>query len=289
MLFVFDHNERSWARRKKKENGAGTYSKDLVNHQVPKFKGWSDRSVFVLSTCQKFNKIRRIRMPRKVDWFIQYLHTYPYISPLSYINRIRMYCRNKVVFITAYKSFHTLMIKKGIKSVWAAMSIDVKKVQQHAGEKKHNNRIIYFGNIYRDKLEQFEELKVLAAKHGYELDWICDGMFCGERMVSQEEAWKLISEYRYGIGVGRCAMEMMALGVKVMICGNQFGGLIMDMNDWHVQDGTNFNGRCITFDRDIDICFECLSEAMDCSGLVRDISTENHLARLLESGKQWFL
>lgn len=54
------------------------------------------------------------------------------------------------------------------------------------------------------------------------------------------------------------------------------GGIVSDEVDYIVQEKTNFNGRVITFDRDVDTCLALLPESMLCEHLVRNIKTENH-------------
>lgn len=169
------------------------------------------------------------------------------------------------------------MESKGINATWVPMAIDVAEVSKYnTGQKRCEDKIIYFGNLYRDKHDQFEDLQQLCRSVGLTMDYISDGCFNGDKKVSQEEAWKIISTYKYGIGVGRCALEMYALGLKVLIAGNQFGGIVIDEADWNVQEKTNFNGRVITFDRDVKACLESLDKSLVCNLLVRDIAKENH-------------
>lgn len=277
MIHLFDHTERNWARRRIKENGAGTYSKDIVAYQLKNWDAESGGKFWCLSTCNKFNKIFKLRRVRNVNLYVQYLHQYPYSNPIAYICRIYSVCRGRVLFLTAYKSFYHLIKLSGMKAKFVPMAIDVDKVSAHRlGRNVIEDRIIYFGNKYNDKHEIISELENVASSLGYKIDYISDGYFNETERLTQEQAWERISKYKYGIGVGRCALEMWVLGVKVMIAGNQFGGIVIDESDWAVQEKTNFNGRCITFDRDIATCMKCISESMDCSKLVRNIKLENH-------------
>ena len=277
-MILFDHTERIWSSRKRKENGAATYSKDLVASQIKHWQEkYSDNKFVAISTCSKFDKIKEARKLGKKFFYIQYLHMYPYSNPIGYISRIKQKTRGNVLFLTAYKSFDILMSTYNINSKFIPMSIDQSKIKKYIklDNQKQEKKVIYFGNKYSDKVGLFSELKQRFEAHGYQFDWISDGKFNDETLVNQSEAWEIISTYKYGIGVGRCAIEMWVLGLKVMVAGNQFGGIVIDESDWDVQQKTNFNGRCITFDRDIDVCIRCLPKSLQFPK-VKDISKENH-------------
>lgn len=277
-MLIFDHTEKSWSSRKRKENGAATYSNDIVSFQIKNWqKRYGDNKFVAISTCPKFEKIKQLKKLSAKFFFIQYLHMYPYNNPIGYVLRTRQKTRNRVLFLTAYNSFHVLMSIYNIKSKFIPMSIDKSIIKPYIkpDETKQEKKVIYFGNRYSDKTTLFDELKIRFEANGYQFDWISDGKFNDNLVVSQSEAWEIISTYKYGIGVGRCAMEMWTLGLKVVIAGNQFGGIVMDESDWNVQQKTNFNGRCITFDRDIDVCIKCLPNSLQFPN-VKDISEENH-------------
>lgn len=274
-MILFDHTTKSWLRRKRRENGAATYSKDIVAHQIQKWGKLLGDLKYSLSTCPTFYSLKKEIKRLHGYKYIQYLHMYPYSNPIGYIQRIHRSARGKILFLTAYKSFDILLKINGFNSKFTPMSIDTDKLKSYIKQDRNKNTIIYFGNIYSDKALLFNEIKEKCEANGLKLDYICDGLFNGVKPVNQQEAWDIISTYEYGVGVGRCAMEMWALGLKIMIAGNQFGGIVIDEADWAVQEKTNFNGRCITFDRDINTCIKCLSMSIQFPS-VRNIATEDH-------------
>src|SRR5690606_14852218 len=59
---------------------------------------------------------------------------------------------------------------------------------------------------------------------------------------SHEECLKLVSQYEYGIGVGRAAQEMMAMGLKVIIAGRNYSGAVTNRNlPIHLSSNCNSN------------------------------------------------
>ena len=57
-------------------------------------------------------------------------------------------------------------------------------------------------------------------------DIINNGKFNDSDVVNHEEAKVIVSNYSYGIGVGRAALEMLAMGLKVIIAGKHYGGVL---------------------------------------------------------------
>lgn len=89
-VHIIDHTSPRWAARKKNENGAATYSADIVASQsgnwLDAFKDSPLR--VVISTCPLFSEINTSEFPfPQVDIIIQYLHTYPFKDQIAYINR----------------------------------------------------------------------------------------------------------------------------------------------------------------------------------------------------------
>lgn len=264
-MIVIDHNEPIWnARylRRGRENGAATYSREIVQSHIPLLEHVFDGKDVVVSTCAIFTQIDSSLMPKnRVDIAVQYLHTYSYEKPLDQpreIKRLTDTFADRTLFITAYRQLAIEMQSAGFDAVFVPMSIDESKVLEAidgAPENIHGVRhAIYFGNITNAKNDTFRILAQEFRRCGWKLDFISNGKLNGHTKISQEEAWRKIFEYEYAIGVGRCALEMMCMGKKTMIAGAAFGGLMIDESDWKAQHATNMNGRIITFNRDIATC-----------------------------------
>jgi hypothetical protein len=52
----------------------------------------------------------------------------------------------------------------------------------------------------------------------------------GKVRLTQKECWGVVSKYEYGIGVGRSAIEMLCMGLKVRIGGRKYGGKVTTTN-----------------------------------------------------------
>jgi hypothetical protein len=93
-------------------------------------------------------------------------------------------------------------------------SIDLSSVPKPHPNKKG---IVYFGNSYHDKTVIMNHLK----KEN-------DIEYVGDMKQPQKEVLDYVNKFEVGIGVGRCALEMLAMGMKVIIAGSRYGGYIND-------------------------------------------------------------
>lgn len=272
-MIVLDHTEPVWQDRFSKKahtNGAATYSQDIVKHHLPV---WSDilPEDAVISTCPLLDGL-----DVRGSIAVQYLHTYSYRDPLSQMRAVSHHLRGRVdhvVFVTAYRSLDERARISGYDSVFVPMVVDHDPVRQMATPEhdKHSGlRAVYFGNVTATKQQEHTAVVNAAKRAGFRVDTLSKNTYKGS-FVSQEEAWRIVSRYSYGIGVGRCALEMMSLGLKVVLSGAHFGGIITTPDELAVQHGTNFNGRATTFDRDYAACLEGIDGSMDLTE-VNDIS-----------------
>lgn len=259
-LQIIDHTAASWAKRVRYQNGAITYSRDIVNSQSQNWIDFFEGSTqnILISTCPRVHELH----PSEIDFdhldlVIQYLHAYPYDDPIAYVREIDQNIKSRfkgcnIIFISAYKAYAQLLSVSGFPTVYVPMSIDTALLSDYVDNQspRCDDRIIWFGNLYKGKSNLYSKLKHYLLDAGYKLDIISKGLFNDNQKVSQELAWTMISNYKYGIGVGRCALEMYHLGLKVVIAGAKFGGLLASDNDFEVQQSTNFNSRLITYDRD---------------------------------------
>lgn len=147
---------------------------------------------------------------------VQYLHERTHVDLSS----------ETKLFVTTYKDLADALGPRGL---WLPNTIDEAVLPDHRPSKDW----VYFGNIIGEKRKPFDKLG------GLNFDVISG-------VKDQQSSLEQVAQYRYGIGVGRCALEMMAIGLKVLIFGKALGGLILSQNDFDLQQQANFNGNVIT-------------------------------------------
>ena len=150
------------------------------------------------------------------DATIQYLHERSHVD-LSYRTKL---------FVTTYRD---LADSLGPRGLWLPNTIDASVVPTHRPVKNW----VYYGNLVKHKRTAFDKLA------GMQFDIVAG-------VKDQQAALREVAQYRYGIGVGRCALEMMAIGLKVLLFGKDFGGVILSEDDFRHQQAANFNGNVIT-------------------------------------------
>jgi len=254
MIEWYTHEHRS---QHPYPTGAVTYSEDILATQKGRWESFigekeSGKNI-TIATCLPNKKTTARKID--TDLLIQYLHRYRYTNPLQVSRDIAS--QNESVFITAYKAMKARLINDGHRAVFVPMMI---RKPPFFDEEKYSDRIIWFGSLFSTKMPMFRLMKEKTKHHGLQMDVISKGQFNGTP-IDRERTFRILSKYRYGIGVGRCALEMYALGIRVIIAGDEFGGIVCNPVDHAAQHGTNFNGRITTFDRDMDSCIECLPDS----------------------------
>ena len=274
---IVTHDAESWKSRNRFTNGAGTYSRDIAESQLGHWQqAFGDRDVLV-STCARVCDL----WPEEVgdgepELIIQYLHTFPYQNPIGYVKDIisdsRFSDASKWVFITSYRAYADLMRLHGLRAAHVPMMIDRSLVPSGMNDVE---RAVWFGNIYENKKQMFNRIRAEFNRAGILLTVITKGMVNSKREVTQEGAFELIRHYTYGIGVGRCALEMYSMGLKVLVAGAEFGGLVMNDSDAQAQEATNYNGRVLTWNRSIEDCIQMLPHSH--VPTLKDIREVNHV------------
>lgn len=163
---------------------------------------------------------------------IQYLHERTH-SDLDSSTRL---------FVTTYKDLAEALGSRGL---WLPNAIDAAALPAH----KPTRGWVYYGNIIGAKRSAMDQVAALK------FDVVAG-------IADQRTALRMVSQYRFGIGVGRCALEMMAMGLKVMIFGKAFGGLILSNQDLERQREANLNGNVITGAASLAEAVERVNEAM---------------------------
>jgi hypothetical protein len=263
---VYSHESDQFKAAKRFENGAATYSADLLRYQLANWEAATQGMDAILYTALPSHRAGQYIPPADISF--TYLHTFPHTEPLRQIHKMRAADGSgRMVFITAYAAYHAMITRAGFESVYIPMSIAPMARREPV---PHEKRLIWFGNLYHSKKSVCDDLRRKCKRHGWRLDVISKGRLNDGEHLSREQALDLIASYPYGVGVGRCAMEMQAIGLRVLIAGDAVGGLIMDDLDHAQQIKTNHNGRIATFSRDIDLCLDALPDSLQVYPLLAD-------------------
>lgn len=248
MITLINHDDPRWRSvylAHGRENGAATYSRELCQFQVPVWEDELPGLDLTISTCPLMHGEpgRRKRPLPGGDLAVQYIHEWRFRQPQRAAVAIASALQgsySRVAFVVAYKGLQALLAAEGLTALYVPMSIDVQRVQQYRlpdNAPRYEDRLAYFGNVTRQKAQHYHELERTVPSSRLVFQKIG---------LRQPQAWAELAKYRYGAGVGRSAMEMAALGLRVLISGRAWGGLVMDHSDYLRQQSTNFNGRLWT-------------------------------------------
>lgn len=265
-MIIYDNEEIEWKERRGRLgriNGAETYGQEILEYQVPLWKKLSDD--ITISTTNIISNIDNFK-PSSVN--VQYIHTFPKNEPLKQYRKVSDVVDN-VIFVTSYMALNSLAINAGYNSIFIPMTIDKSKIPKRSENRQ--NRFIWYGNITNDKWETFAKLS--RALRG-RMDYISGGKLNGRgKKLTQKECWDIIGTYEYGIGVGRCYMEMAAMGMKCIVAGAGIGGLVLTTGDHFTQVDTNYNAREYTNSNDIYWCIENIDKSIPMYENIKDGAT----------------
>lgn len=151
-------------------------------------------------------------------------------------------------YVTHYKKFSLWLNDIGIANTFIPMTVDLEILPV----KEKRKKIIVFTNLYNGKAEVFTKLQ----ESGVPFDYLSFGQFNGEgKILNRTECLNLVSEYEIGVGVGRSAIEMIAMGLKIIVAGREYGGSIVNADDLQKHWNTNFNSsHKSSLDFEWDIC-----------------------------------
>lgn len=231
MIKLFNHeNSPVWAEKNKRmglQNGAKTYSEAITKWYWPVFHNWfkdSEDNIAVITVTTENNPIRF----SKFNKIYLFLHECSYMRQPT-VSRARRFkeINNQadVIFIVWSETTAKAMQKQGLRTIFLPMAIDLQELSRYRSHPGHkfDNRIIYYGNLRGSKRPYVTYLITKAHELGWEVDYISDNAFNGDSVkLSREEIFYAIQQYKYGAGVGICAHEMSAFGLKVFLYAYDF-------------------------------------------------------------------
>jgi hypothetical protein len=106
---------------------------------------------------------------------------------------------------------------------------------------KKTSDVIWFGNVYRQKIETFNDLKEKIKFDIISFNSFNEIEIKHDRFNKRDILKHILKRYDIGIGVGKCAQEMLSLNMKVLIIGTNIGGFILTQKDFdfHIKQNCN--------------------------------------------------
>lgn len=182
-------------------NGAYYYSQDIVKNIIPYVK-----------TNRPWDTLG-MRVTRSMDHAIVFLHhCRNWDAVYSWLDRY-----DDLVYVCSTKPTYEWAISKGKQAVFLPLSIDVDYVSQF--KTKKTKRACYAGNRWAFKREDEDKN-------------IPDYVDFPPANLPREELLKFIAPYKELYGIGRCALEGLALGCKIKPFYHDY----MDPEYWKLLD-----------------------------------------------------
>jgi len=253
-------------------NGAYTYSVDIVKYHIPIIvKQLNNQDKYKNIIISTVATIDQSIIPSDTDLVICYLH-----ETLSRdIKKVRQYefTKTKFIYITSRIEVCRKLVDIRKSCIFLPMAIDVSKLEKYQTKNKYKDkRVIYFGNKYLGKDGSYSQTKSAFVNKGWIFDQISYNKFNDGETLPRNKILEIISKYQYGVGEGRCVLEMNALGIKTLICAGACQGLMINNSDFIKQKRNNFSdGKVWTFSDDILTCIDNFDKAIIKTHDVHDV------------------
>lgn len=223
-VHLYNHlNSPGWVAVHKKismkANGATTYSQNITKYYWPIFEQVFQNYKKDVAVITVTRESHPLRFPEKLIFCFRHecrFRQQPTIENCRAFAQANKHA--KVIFVVWEEDCAMELHKNGLNAIFLPMAIDVKEIRSHlTPSTQFKNRVIYFGNVRNAKQQAFFHLKSCIQRHGWYLDRISDNRFNGGTKLSRDDVLKILQRYKYGVGVGICAHEMAALGLKTYI------------------------------------------------------------------------
>lgn len=232
MVDLYNHlNSPVWSQKngviKGMHNGARSYSEVITKHYFPIFKEVLEPDGIPTAVITVTTENNPIRFGEYERIFL-FLHECRYLQQPTIARAQKFAAMNShatVYFIVWSEDTAIEMRKYKLNAIFLPMAIDVQEVRSHLltpPPHKSEHKIIWFGNVREQKRPYYKYFISEANKQGLTVDTISNSTFNKQYKMTRDEIMQCLQYYRYGVGVGICAHEMSALGLKVFIYSYNF-------------------------------------------------------------------
>lgn len=214
-------------RLSQNSNGAKIYSEAITKWYWPVFREVfkdSEENVLLLTVTAE-SKAQTFRPYKRIFLF---MHECNYMKQPTIARARRFMAANPqahCTFIVWNEATADQMKINRIDSLFVPMAIDLNEIREAYDPTidKADGKIIWFGHLRRAKKPYFDYFCYEANRLGWQVDYISDNKLNGEgETLSREQILRTLQHYKYGVGVGQCAHEMAALGLKVILYAYNF-------------------------------------------------------------------
>lgn len=229
MIKLYNHtNSPVWSDKniaKGLQNGAKTYSQAITKYYYPVFEEF-------FKNDDKNTAVITVTTENKPVYFKEYNRIFLFMHECRYKqqptiarakNFANMNGHAEVWFVVWEESTAEVMRAQGLNAIFLPMAIDLEEVMSHKVNSIKNDRIIWFGQIRDAKKPFYRYFLSEARRQGLIVDTISGSRFNnGPEKMTREDIMRCLQYYKYGVGVGICAHEMSALGLRVFIYSYNF-------------------------------------------------------------------
>lgn len=214
-------------RLSQNSNGAKIYSEAITKWYWPVFRQLfaqrPEKTVLITVTSES-----KAQCFREYEQIFLFMHECNYMKQPTIARAKRFVEANPqahCTFIVWNEATAEQMKINRLDALFVPMAIDLSEIREAYDPSiaKVGKKIIWFGHMRRAKKPYYDYFVAEANKLGWHVDYISDNKFNGEgEVLTREQMLKVLQHYKYGVGVGQCAHEMAALGLKVILYAYNF-------------------------------------------------------------------
>lgn len=214
------------ARLANNNNGAKIYSQAITKYYWKTFERMfkDSKENVALVTVTLESKAQTFKGYDKVFVFLHECnhHKQPVIARAK--NIVAANPKAKIIFIVWHEDTAYWLQFNGMQAIFLPMAIDMQEIEAARLKevKKYDRRILWFGHLRNVKKPYFQYFVAQARKMGWQVDYISGNRLNGDIPLDRKQVLETIQRYKYGVGVGQCAQEMAAYGLKVILYAYNF-------------------------------------------------------------------